>query len=348
VSSLGSNNNAILVDNCQDLEDLTVTLRVTEDLVTLGNAGFSLQLNAYPQTSSTSQGQSLNWFQYIIYVGGPLNNQLGWEIQYWSVGAPGSWPPGYTPNPGTTPWLPALPNDFEIQSFGPAPSNRIPAGSVMQIQLKTDPGGNVTSAAFSVTDPGGNISNAKDTFPSGAVYPIYGFQVDIVGPGGGLACTFSSGAGTLTYSVSRGTLAVQDASTACGGPQPGTAESSNVVYGDVTPASGTTVNQSFEPMKGIEMSESVVVIRADGTEDRFDVMPDGTGRHVATSSPPSGQPLSDDVLPGSWSKFYSAWWASDGSLHVRGYGWQANQGGPVFELVWSAGKWGTPSQPNNI
>jgi len=245
VASLSGSNNAVLVNNCQNLENLRVTFVVTEDLVTLGNTGFSLQLNAYPQTTSTSQGQSLNWFQYIIYVGGPLNNQLGWEIQYWSVGAPSSWPPGYTPTPpNTTPWLPVLPNDYQIQPFGSAPSNQIPAGSVMQIQLTTS-SGNVTSAAFSVTDPSGQVSPATFTFPAGALYPIYGFQVDIVGPGGGSSCTFTSpGAGTLTYSVSSGTLAVQDASTACGGLQPSTAESSNVVYGDVTPASGATVSQT--------------------------------------------------------------------------------------------------------
>ena len=81
MSFLSSSNNAILVDSCQNLQNLTVTLNVTEDMVTVGNTGFSVQLNSYPQPGSTSQNQSINWFQYIIYVGGPLNNQLGWEIQ---------------------------------------------------------------------------------------------------------------------------------------------------------------------------------------------------------------------------------------------------------------------------
>ena len=196
MSFLSSGNNATLVDNCQNLQNLTVTLQVTQDLITLGNTGFSLQLNCYPQPASQSQGQTLNWFQYIIYVGGPINSQLGWEIQYWSIGAPSAWPTGYTPNPpNTTPWLPVLPNDFFIQPFGSAPSNQIPAGSVMQIQLATDFNGNVTTATFSVTDASGNVSSFPFTFPAGAVYPIYGFQVDVVGPGGGSACTFTSGAG---------------------------------------------------------------------------------------------------------------------------------------------------------
>jgi hypothetical protein len=55
---------------------------------------------------------------------------------------------------------------------------------------------------------------------------------------------FMSGGGTLTYSVSSGALSVQTTNT-CGGIQPGTAENSNIVYQAVTPASGSTVSQSF-------------------------------------------------------------------------------------------------------
>jgi len=124
---LSSSNNAILVDNCQNLQNLTMTLEVTEDLVTVGDTGFSLQLNAYPQTTSQTQNVTpqtgpgtMTWFQYVIYV---QNNQVTWEIQYWANKAfayiPGTptntqvnWPPGYTPNPpNTTPWLPVFPGN---------------------------------------------------------------------------------------------------------------------------------------------------------------------------------------------------------------------------------------------
>jgi hypothetical protein len=372
VSCLGSGNNAVLVNSCQNLQNLQVTLAVSEDLVTLGNTGFSLQLNCYPQIGSKSPNatpqtgdSSLTWFQYVLFV---TNNQVTWEIQYWANNAHSYqegppkivWPQGYTPNPpDTSPWLPVFPNTA-ISGTLPtsAPLNQVPAGSVIKIQLATDTNGNVTGATFSIADPSG-VVHPDSTKPwqqyagvpepqQFALYPIYGFQVNLVGPGNFSSCTFSSGAGAFTYSVSPGSLAVQDANTACGGLQPGTGESSNIVYGDLIPASGPAVKQIFQKQKALEMSESVVVVRDDGTEDRFDVMPDGTGRHVATSSPPGGAPQSDDVLPGSWSKFYTAWWAADGTLHVRGYGWQANQGGQVFELVWSNGNWGTPFQPNNI
>ena len=80
---LSSSNNAILVDSCKSLQNLTVTLQVTLDLITAGNNGFSLQLNCYPQTNpqATYRGKPLNWFQYVIAV---ENNSVQWGIQYWS------------------------------------------------------------------------------------------------------------------------------------------------------------------------------------------------------------------------------------------------------------------------
>jgi hypothetical protein len=265
VPFLSSSNNAVLIDNCQNLQNLTVRFQVTQDLITLGNTGFSLQLNSYPQPGSLSQGSTLNWFQYIIYI---VQNQALWQIQYWAIGAqPYSktqwWPPGYAPSPpytanygtnpptyNTSPWLPVFPNDFNWTSFGSAPSNQVPAGSVMEIQLTTDSNGNVTTATFSVTDPSGNINSAKFPIsiypsPNSTLYPIYGFQVDLVGPGGGLPCTFTSGAGILTYSVSPGVLSVQSGGATCGGSQPGTGESSNAVYGAVAPSTGSTVSQTL-------------------------------------------------------------------------------------------------------
>jgi hypothetical protein len=74
---------------------------------------------------------------------------------------------------------------------------------------------------------------------------VYGFQVNLAGPPTGThSCRFSTAAGFLTYSVSSGTLAAQNAST-CGGPQIPTAETSNAFYGQVLPTSGKTVGQEF-------------------------------------------------------------------------------------------------------
>jgi hypothetical protein len=227
---LSSGNNAILTsNNCNSLQNLEVALEVTRDLVTLASNGFSLQVNCYPQTNpqSTHQGKALNWIQYVIAV---QNNQILWGIQYWStVKGLGFSPPG------------------NYSSFASASANQVPAGSVMKIALQTNPSnGNVTSATFRITDPVGKHSPNTYTFPSNALAAIYGFQVDLVGtPSGTHTCTFVSGAGLLTYSVSTGTLVLQTGNNICGGPQILTGETSNAVYGPVTPASGSTVRQSL-------------------------------------------------------------------------------------------------------
>lgn len=272
---LAGASNAVLINNCQNLSNLTVLLQVTEDLITLEDTGFSVQLNCYPQigaiTPNSTQGTTfpgevvgqLEWFQYVLNV---TNNSASFEIQYWAhaksyqdAGPGGNppeirWPPGYTPNPpDTSPWLPVFPGTAVTGGVGSVSSNRVPAGSVITIELSTDSSGNVTGATFSITDPGGNVQSgstqpwqnyAGATEPANyGLFPIYGFQLDLVSAPG-LPVMFTSGAGTLTYSVSSGALSVQTVNT-CGGPQPGTAENSNIVYQAVSPASGSTISQSF-------------------------------------------------------------------------------------------------------
>ena len=223
---LSSSNNAIVFNNCQSLQNLIVTLQVNWNLVTDGNNGFSLQLNCYPQTipQSTYQDKPLEWMQYVIAV---VNNSVEWGIQYWSKDK------GFGFSPA---------NNYS--SFGAVSSNQVLRGSVMRIALDTDSNGNVTSATFSITNPDfSTVSSYKFEFPSNCLCAIYGFQVNLVGPPSGThSCTFTSGGGILTYQA-LDTLAVQNTNT-CGGVQIVTGETSNAVYGDVTPASGMDVSQS--------------------------------------------------------------------------------------------------------
>jgi hypothetical protein len=247
---LSGNTNVVLVSQCNNLQGLTVTLQVTEDLVTVGNSGFGLQLNCFPQAGQTFQNQTLNWFQYGLVIGDAagqlpgMDQKLGWFVEYWDTNAIGNpWPSGYTPNPpNTNPGRPVIPNDSTVAAFADAPSNQILAGSILQIQLTTNATG-VTQVTFNYTDPGGTLTPASYTFQSNAVFPIYGAQAVLVGPFDGMPISFTSGAGTLSYSVSSGSLGVE--TTNCGGYfQPGTAEDSNSIYGDVTPATGSPVTQS--------------------------------------------------------------------------------------------------------
>ena len=240
---LSGSNNVVLESSCNNLQGLTVTLVVTEDMVTVGDTGFGLQLNCFPQPGQVVQSQTLNWFQYAFVIGG---GNIGWLVEYWNTnqfGGPG-WPAGYTPNPpNTTPALPVIPNDTGFTNITSASNNRILAGSILQVQLTTDSSGNVTKATFNYTDPGGTLSTANYTFASNAAFSIYGVQAVVVGPIGGAPTSFSSGKGTLTYSVSSGSFSVE--TTPCGGySEPGTAENSNAIYGDVKPSTGSTVSQS--------------------------------------------------------------------------------------------------------
>lgn len=255
-----SANNAVLFNGCQKLDGVTVRLSVSQELVTYQDLGFSLQLNAYPPPGLQNQGQSLTqqqvgsldltWFQYIIYV---ENGQAWWEIQYWANNAHGyapnqPWPPGYTPNPpNTTPWLPALPNDYFLTAFGSVPSSRLQARSELSIALTTDSNSNVVGAFFNATDPAGQSSSGSFSFPQGAQFPINAFEVDLVGPGNFSTADFISGAGTLTYSVSAGALSVQSGGpgTSCGESGVGTGEGSNVVYGAIAPTAATELTQPF-------------------------------------------------------------------------------------------------------
>jgi hypothetical protein len=130
-------NNSILVSGCKNLENLTVTLEVTQDLITVGDKRFSLQLNSYPQPASITPNSTpgttfpgkvvgqLDWFQYLIIV---ANNRVSFEIQYWAnaksyqTGGAGRKPSRNTVAPG----LHAKPHGYEslASSLSPLRHNR--------------------------------------------------------------------------------------------------------------------------------------------------------------------------------------------------------------------------------
>ena len=91
-----SDNNALLIDNCNNLKDLTITLEVTEDIATTNNGGWSMQLNCYAPPGTYCQTSQINRLQYIVIVGGGI---LQYYIQYWAVGT-SAWPRATTRWPG--------------------------------------------------------------------------------------------------------------------------------------------------------------------------------------------------------------------------------------------------------
>jgi hypothetical protein len=250
VNNWSSNNNAVFANKGQALDDVTVSLSVTQDLVTENNAGFTLQLNCTPMPGVSVVGIPLNWLQYVIYIDnfdGNHPNTACYQWQAWAVGNTG-WPegkpagvgPSNQPVPGIVqPNSPVIATDV---------NNYLAAGSNVTITLMTDPASHgITQATFTVQLAGEetkpaltlpfsksvpfNFANGDPGVPFNAQFPIAAFQALVVGPGNCSTATFISGAGELTYSVKAGSsLSVQD------GGVIGTCEKSNISYGQVIPA----------------------------------------------------------------------------------------------------------------
>jgi hypothetical protein len=241
-----SNNNAVLIDDCSNLQNLSVLLEVVEDIATTDGGGWSLQLNCYPPAGEYCQTSQVNWFQYIVIVQG---GNLEYYVQYWANGV-GNWPPNYTPQPGTSPWLPCWAHDYGIAPvFASITGDTLPRQSQLQVALGTDASGGVNSVTFTYTDPGGNIQSA--VFNPPAVHPIVACELNLVGPPGGTA-NFTQGLtnsrGIIYYSVSSGQLSVQNGGpgSACGEQGWFTAETSNMSYSDIADAPGSTVTQILQ------------------------------------------------------------------------------------------------------
>jgi len=235
-SPLGSNTNYTLYNNCQNIEGLTVSLHVTQDMianVTPGgggsvtpNGGFALQLNADPPA-----GQPYFWLKYGIIIEG--NTAKGF-IQYWN-------------NAGV--------NNHGQPIIANLPSNTIPAGWTLTIALTNDNQGNVTGTTFSITDNTGKVTSLQMPMPTipgtntPALVPIHAFQTNVVGPINWENAAFSSGAGYLTYGASSGALGVE-AGYCSNTSYAQTGETSNASYGLVIPTSGTGLAQSFVTPSG--------------------------------------------------------------------------------------------------
>jgi hypothetical protein len=242
-----SSNNAVLINSCNNLQNPSVLLEITEDIATTTGGGWSMQFNSFPPPGQYCQTSQLNWLQYIVIVQGGV---LSYYIQYWALGT-STWSPGYTGQPGTSPWLPCWAHDYgTAPNFANITADTLPRKSTLQIQLNTNGSGGVVSVTFTYTDPDGNAHPA--TWPAPAVHPIVGFELNFVGAPGGNA-TFTQGLtnsrGIIYYSVSSGQLSVQSGGpgSACGEYGGAvTGEQSNMTYSDINGAPASTVTQILQ------------------------------------------------------------------------------------------------------
>jgi hypothetical protein len=151
---LGSNSNYVLSSNpssqCTPITGLTVTIDITQDLVLKSSTsffvnGYSIQLNC-----SSPPGFINAWQQFVFLI--------------------------YTPDIGYSE-LDVAVNDYtvkedellnDLDTVLRLPSNTLPAGYQLQIQLKTDANNNVVGAQYVVNDIG---------FPPTLTTPLTGYTL---------------------------------------------------------------------------------------------------------------------------------------------------------------------------
>jgi hypothetical protein len=262
----GSWNWPLYSSDCQNIQGLTVQLKVTDAFVpTPASNGFSLQVNGYAPLGPGLPCTGIDWLQYVLYV---KNGQAWAEIQYWNNEICDNLPMGgccWTTlglanqcggscqgctgctSPGNTPWLPlgdALFSQQLLPNNVPS-SDIIPSESLLAISLNTNTAGQVTEALFEITIDG-VISSASYSFPLDQQYGFPAF-VPVVVASPSSAVNFSSGSGYLYSYVSPGELCVQlegAPGSICGVTWPGgTGETSNAVYGPISPCGGSSLGQ---------------------------------------------------------------------------------------------------------
>ena len=240
---------------CNVLTRVSVTIKVTKDMVAIPIApsaageqsnGVSFQFNCSPLTSQDAS----TWQQYVMTVS-RTGQQLGWSINNFRPGDPGS-----DPSINLSGSMATIPSDL------PAGYVRIPAGYTLKVELETElHSGNVTAATFSAFDEDGvalcqpvtavlteNTDKHGNQITVGDLSPIADVTMDIVGYANGANTLLNSGSGTIIYQ------AHQILVTAAAPPGCvigfGTAESSNVTYGELPQSPSTTFTQSFDHEPG--------------------------------------------------------------------------------------------------
>jgi hypothetical protein len=244
VSMLQGRDQVVLSTGNAILEDLLVTVTVTEDIVpelqidALGNpvGGLSLQLNCNGAASAKSP-----WEQFIIdlnplsFFGSPGAPTLGADVQAWTTDTNGK----------------VYEADHGLGSLPTMATPCIPAGCVLNIELKAS-GQVITEGAFSVSDAKGKkighwtvkLTDQK-SFSSGKkvakkdLSEIVFFQLNIVGGGGGQFTQLVSGAGTIEYQSKAIMVPALKAPSSTG-------EDSTCIYSTVEPLGGTVLLQKFQ------------------------------------------------------------------------------------------------------
>jgi hypothetical protein len=234
-TALASNNNHVLMSNCQVLLGLQVLVTVTEDIVPIGQGGFGFQLNGYSRKGSVDV-----WQQFAIF-NSPGSETLTCEVQCWTLTK------GF--NIGGSLPLTGLPN------------NVLPKGWQLRFILTPDALYNIASATFEVWNTTQQIANlpldllqwpAKNwTITEADLAPLLGFQLDIVASGGAANATLTSGAGFIEYinqdiTAPLTTMSATTPATCFDPSHWPTGETSNVSYSLVPATTAGSIVQFFQ------------------------------------------------------------------------------------------------------
>jgi hypothetical protein len=208
-------------------------LTATEDIVSTN--GFTVQLNA-----NSSQGVDAIQ-QYVFFVQGNL-------IQ----GGIANWQNATTEivcgdrGVASTPINNGIPKGYTLQMTLQYQGNVV-SGALFEVLSQGQPVGTQTLLVSQV----GCNCNLSGGFQctgyqsSADLSPITAFQVNIVGPGGGAAATFTSGAGNIVYAVSSGALTPLSSPPRCVELAFCTAETSNASYGQLNGCPAQVLTQAF-------------------------------------------------------------------------------------------------------
>ena len=238
---LGGRSNYFLSSECKPVTNLTVAIKVTQDMV--ADFGFSFQLNAYSPPGANSK-----WQQYCV----GLDTSKGPAPQL--VGSINNWPAkGFDNLTGD------LINHFVHLLTLPGSRPILPAGYEITISLANDSTGNITGVTFVVVDNKGKVTKNPlialtsltiDRRPSQPITaaelaPIYAFQLNLVGFTNAQITYLTAGAGTITYSAKSPLTVLNDAPACAGARGTVTLEQANSAYGELPATPSVNITQSF-------------------------------------------------------------------------------------------------------
>jgi len=241
---LKGNSNYFLYSDCKPVMDLSVTIKVTQDIV--ADFGLSFQLNAH-----SPPGANCVWQQYCIGFGtngGPPT--LGGDIDNW-------------PAKGFDELTGDIINHHVHLLTLPGSKPILPAGYRLTINLSNDANGTITGVTFVIVDHQGKITKSQPIAlrslfvnhhpprhppqPIGAaeLAPIHAFQLNLVGRTNAEATYLATGAGTITYSA-KSRLTVLSQQPACiAARNVFTMEQANSTYGELPASPSNQITQSF-------------------------------------------------------------------------------------------------------